>query len=498
MHANQLTDQADSLNVNTPINHTWHSQSDFKFGYVPLSEQIMPTNLQENHSNDMSPFEMHKVVKATAKPNFMQAHLPVMSQLNTEAWEIELRDYWDKQLLQLLKFGFPLDFNRANELKQDGGNHRSALDYPKDIEAYLYEKLQYEAILGPYKTKPIPNMHCSPFMTRATPNSDKRGVIIDLSWPIGASVNAGIDKTTYIDSAFALNFPTVDHITSELKRLGRGAHLYKIDVSRAFWHIKVDPGDYDLLGLEWNGFYVDTCIPFGTRHRSQIFQRLSKAVRFIMRRSGFTIIDYTDDYVRVGVPSIASASYAFLLQLMQRLGLTVSEKKLVPPGTRVVSLGILIDTICGTVEIPAEKLQQINITVRQWLGKDVAMKRELQSILGLLLYIHKCVRPVRIFLNRMLEVLRSSHSTQKITLTGEFKHDLRWFARFLPDYNGVSLYDHKPIDIILELDVCLTGFGGCSGIHVYHLPIQRGYRNWSIVHLEMINILLALRLFKHH
>ena len=29
----------------------------------------------------------------------------------------------------------------------------------------------------------------------------------------------------------------------------------------------------------------------------------------------------------------------------------------------------------------------------------------------------------------------------------------------------------------------------------YHLPLQRGYKNCTIVHLEMVNILLALHLF---
>ena len=47
----------------------------------------------------------------------------------------------------------------------------------------------------------------------------------------------------------------------------------------------------------------------------------------------------------------------------------------------------------------------------------------------------------------------------------------------------------------LELDACLTGFGGLCGQFIYHLPISRGFRNWTIVHLEMINIFLALRLF---
>ena len=95
----------------------------------------------------------------------------------------------------------------------------------------------------------------------------------------------------------------------------------------------------------------------------------------------------------------------------------------------------------------------------------------------------------------MLELLRSSHATQRITLTSEFKRDLNWFATFLPKYNGVSLYDHRPIDMALHLDTCLTGFGGRCGQFVYHLPIARGFRNWTIVHLEMVNMLLVMRLF---
>ena len=77
----------------------------------------------------------------------------------------------------------------------------------------------------------------------------------------------------------------------------------------------------------------------------------------------------------------------------------------------------------------------------------------------MLLYVHKCVKPARAFLNRMLALLRSGHAAQKITLTPEFKRDLKWFNKFLPLYNGVSLYDHKPIDHTRKLDACLTGLG---------------------------------------
>ena len=179
--------------------------------------------------------------------------------------------------MELIQFGFPLDFKRGCHLGKFSGNHSSATDFPQDIEAYITEELSHGAILGPFEHNPIENGRTSPFMTRHKPNSEHRRVIVDLSWSQGLSVFAGIDKTPYLESEFYLTFPSVDDITSELKHLGRGAFLYKIDVSRAFRHVRVDPGDYDLLGLQWNGHYVDTCMPFGTRHGSQIFSNWTPA-----------------------------------------------------------------------------------------------------------------------------------------------------------------------------------------------------------------------------
>ena len=49
---------------------------------------------------------------------------------------------------------------------------------------------------------------------------------IDLSWPKYSSVNAGKEKNSYLGTDFALTFPSVDHITKEIKRLGTAALRY--------------------------------------------------------------------------------------------------------------------------------------------------------------------------------------------------------------------------------------------------------------------------------
>ena len=214
-----------------------------------------------------------------------------------------------------------------------------------------------------------------------------------------------------------------------------------------------------------------------------------------MRREGFSVINYIDNFLGYETPTVARASFDKLLDKMRHLGLDVSEKKLVQPATQAICLDILVDTIQGTVAIPQEKLDVIRTMVTQWKAKNQCTKKQLQSLLGTLLYVHKCIRPARCFLNHMLDVLRAAGNQPKIKLTDEFKRDLNWFDQFLLLYNGVSIYGHKPTTEILELDACFTGLGGRWQNIVYHLPIDRGYANLGIVQLEMINILVALHTF---
>ena len=473
----------------------WKAQTDFDFGFVPLADFIMPQ--QTTVSSDVSdcPITQHFLISQTQVPNFLGARIPIQSQLNVQKWHEYLSEYWDQQLLQLVTFGFPLDFNRQCVLKAAKTNHASAVRYPADIQTYLTEEKQYKAILGPFKQNPIQNCHYSPFMTRDKPGSESRRVIIDLSWPPENSVNAGIHKDSYLGTDFSLTFPTVDHITDALKKIGRGAHLFKIDINRAFRHVKIDPLDYDLLGLFWEESYIDTCLPFGTRHGTQIFQRLSDSIRYILKTRGFPIINYVDDFVGFGTPSEAKLAFDQLYEIVQDLGLTISQKKLVPPSTKATCLGVVIDTKEGTVSIPPEKIAHINESILLWQAKTTCTRKQLQSLLGHLLYIHKCVKPSRFFVNRMLQLLRNEYDSETITLTGDFHRDLRWFTKFMAVYNGISLYDHKPIAHTIELDACLTGLGGRCDQWVYHLSIPKGFQQLTIVHLEMINILLAVKLF---
>ena len=195
------------------------------------------------------------------------------------------------------------------------------------------------------------------------------------------------------------------------------------------------------------------------------------------------------------MPRHACDAYDCLYSVLNTLGLAISAKKLVHPGTQAVCLGVLIDSETGTVSIPEEKMVKIIQLVASWEGKTHCTKREIQSLMGHLLYVHKCVKPARYFVNRMLELLRSNYDQGKIKVTHDFRKDLRWFTKFLSTYNGVSIYDHVLASETLELDACLTGLGARWNDFVYQLPVPRNYQNMTIVHMEMVNIVVALKFF---
>ena len=317
-----------------------------------------------------------------------------------------------------------MDFNRDSVITSHDINHKSATEYPDHVSVYLEEELRHQAILGPFKHPPICKLHTSPFMTRDKPNSENRRVIIDLSWRQGNSVNAGVSSDKYLGTEFVLTYPSVDNITQEVLRLGRGCKIFKVDISRAFRHVPIDPGDLDFLGLHWKDYFIVRSLPFGFKHGSSIFQRILDVVRFIMSQEGHGIWNYIDDFLCVSLPSKINATFDRLQELLQELGLTVSAKKLVAPSTQVTSLGIVVDTVALSMYIPAEKLAVIKSICSEWSSKQICTKKELQSLFDLLLYVAKCIKYARYFLNRMLMLLSENTHCSRIRLTEDLKKTL--------------------------------------------------------------------------
>ena len=131
--------------------------------------------------------------------------------------------------------------------------------------AYFTKELSHNAIVGPCTNLPFKVYH-SPMLSTPKDN-DTRRVIVNLSHPYGNSINV---------------------------------LLSKIDISRVFRNLRLDPCEYNLMGLSWdNRMYMDMSLPMGAKTGSALFQRVTDVLRHIMASEGVTVFNYIDDVLCV-------------------------------------------------------------------------------------------------------------------------------------------------------------------------------------------------------
>ena len=234
-------------------------------------------------------------IRSTGFPNYKVARIPIKSDLNVEAWEYHLKDYSDKQILQYIKFGFPLSLTNANELgNKEVTNHYSACQYPQEVQKYIDKEKSFGT--GPVKNISHEQYHCSQLMTRPKDNGS-RHVILDLSYPRGHSVNSQVDKNMF-DNSFVLRCPNIGHITEDIVHCTEECILFKIDVAHVFSNLRVDPVDSLKLGIHWKGqFYADLAMAFSWTYGSAVFQLLSDSIAYIVAKAGFKLHCYIDDNI---------------------------------------------------------------------------------------------------------------------------------------------------------------------------------------------------------
>ena len=220
-------------------------------------------------------------------------------------------------------------------------NHKGAVDHQEALIKYVQKEQQYKAVMGPYKHIPFSSrVGISPLSTRAKKNSEDRRIILDLSFPPGDSVNDGILKDNYLGFQTRLTFPKVDEFAFRIYSLGKGCSMFKVDLSRYFRQIPLDPGDYSLIGYLIQGeIYFDKVLPMGMRSAPYITQRLSNAIAYIIRNWHFFILNYVDDCVGAEVKEKIWQAFNKLIELLQEINVETAKDKIIPPHNKVRILG---------------------------------------------------------------------------------------------------------------------------------------------------------------
>lgn len=448
--------------------------------------------------------DIHEKVYAHGLPNFAGARVSVPSLLNLSFWRSELSEYADKMIVDFLEFGWPINI-LVPEMALHRGvkprNHTGVKEFPLAVESYLRAELSHKAVLGPFKVNPFSHELVYSPLNTVPKGVDRRRVILDLSWPKDNSVNSFIDKHTYLGEESVLSLPRVDRLVTIVCNKGPGCLLFKRDLKRAFRQLPVDPADWGFLAYHFQShIFIDMVLPNGLRSAVLCCQRTTSAVVFMFQQRGFDAINYIDDLGGADTPVRAGEAYDCLGEILRLCGLAEAAEKAEPPATRMIFLGVLVDSEKMTLEVGQDRLKELDTLLEQWLSWVTVTKQVLQSLIGKLNFVATCVRSSRIFFSRLLNFLRAMDGDGPCKVTEQVCKDIVWWKTFLPHYNGVSLIIQgewgKP-DVILASDACLSGCGGVMGDQIFRSKFPNGILDLElhINALELLTIIVALKLW---
>ena len=377
------------------------------------------------------PIRVHKQVRETGKHNFEEAKIQLPSKINFDPLDKLSSDYWDYQLNSFLKFGFPLDF-------------------PRDKESQL--------------------------LTTDTSHASARDHPQHIDTYLRVEMEHNAIKGPYKDPPYGDN----THVSPFMSRE------------------KVDSDNRRIIiDLSWPQYASINHFTIANKYLSTAYKLQYPTIDNTttkLKEIGPEALIYKTD---LSILSLRSATDREAWPVLDFLTFSDISCTKTAPSTVCNCLGVVVDTKEATLSVPTGKLAEIIKKCKKVNQQTQITRQELQSLLGSLMFIHKCVRPTRYFVNRLLEALRCSEK-KHIKVTADMCKDIAWFREFLPVFNGTASYDMIEFAETLEIDACLTHVGGVWNNAVYSAPLPDHIKdnpNLYITHYEMINILVALRIW---
>ena len=288
----------------------------------------------------------------------------------------------------------------------------------------------------------------------------------------------------------------------------------KSDIKAAYKQVSVCKEDQCLLGTFFeDNFYKSIRLPFGLKSSSYLWGIVAEAIAFRVRleakselRKDFFVDVYVDDFIFVVLcPNDAVRLMEIFFSVTNRWKINVSREKTFTPSKNALEvLGVVVKVSDRTLEIPEERLRNLREELRRF-QKQTPTRRELQSLLGHLLWISRVISAGKVFTFRLRELLNTLKSSQDVFTQTEWMKDVDWWTR-------VPLRQSYPIKQVLRYDwiglysdASLWGFGfvlnlrwfsygsweSISGITKHMLP-----ESPNINELEMFTILLMVASLK--
>lgn len=381
--------------------------------------------------------------------------------------------YPDRAAAELLRAGFSEGFFIPfvlSRLPVFARNLKSARENPEILHDKVFKEVSLGRMFGPFTSPPFPNFRVSPLGVVPKKEVGKFRLIHHLSHPKGTSVNDGISKEDA-----TVSYVSFDRAVMLVRDAGAGALMAKSDIESAFRLLPVHPECHHLLGCQVDDrFFYDACLPMGCSISCYFFELFSSFLEWVVRyeASSRCVIHYLDDFFFVSPGG--SDQCQFLLDtfkfFMLKFGVPLSAEKTEGPTTILSFLGIEIDSVRLVFRLPEDKLKKLIDVVDGFCAVRKVTLRQMQSLLGLLVFACRIMPMGRVFSRRLSLATRGiARPEHRIRLTRPLKLDLGIWRSFLHTYNGHTCCQEAEVssaDIDLYTDASGSlGFGAIFGLN---------------------------------
>ena len=299
-----------------------------------------------------------------------------------------------KFLIEGFRNGFSIGYKGPTEVQMSSPNLKVRVGSEVELWNKVMKEVKLKRYAGPFADIPYENYIQSPIGLVPKDQGKNTRLIFHLSYPrdgSNKSVNANtpehLKKVTYCD---------FDRTIQLCLAKGVSCNLSKSDMSLAFRNVGILPGEWCYLIMKarcpldgkWY-YFVDKCLPFGAGISCAIFQRFSNAIAFLVkaRSGGKDNVNYLDDFLFIALLKwLCDHQMHCFLEICKLVNFLVALEKTCWSTTRIIFLGLLIDSVAQVIIIPMEKLIKDRNLVNNILERKSKKTTitELQELCGFL------------------------------------------------------------------------------------------------------------------
>ena len=366
------------------------------------------------------------------------------------------------------------------------------------LEGKIKKELIQGRVAGPFDSPPFKEFHVSPIFLRPKSTPGEFRMILNLSHPKNEdSINANI-----IESAKSVKYSSVRDAITFAVELPRGSYTAKVDIKDAFRLLPIHVADLPKLCFKIrNKYYYDRVLPQGCSSSCALFEYFAAAIHHIFQyfAPDCKTIHYLDDFLFLAPTYELCLKYRDLfVKICSFINIPLAPHKITLPAHDTTFLGITLDTVAQQARLPIEKISAYANDVEHVIHMDRITKKQLQSIIGKLSFASAVV-PARVFLRRLILVLKKFDNNASVKLPASALLDLVTWKEFLTHYNGVTFFrslrqlDGKEIN--LQADASKAGFGATFKHKWLQAPYNHDWKNCSIAILEFYPIYVLIHMF---